>query len=78
VLFLWQVYVDNVDPFMEVIHVPTMTTIIREIRGSYASLKPSIRALVLVMSWAAILSLEDEEASSWCPGVRRVPDVLSG
>ena len=62
-LFLWQIYMDNVDPFMKVLHVPTMTKVIRELRGSYHSLGPSMQALVLVISLAAIMSLEDEEVS---------------
>lgn len=62
-LFLWQIYVENVDPFMKVLHVPTMTKIIRELRGSYHSLDPSMQALVLAISLAATMSLEDEEVS---------------
>ncbi|SLM40424.1 Transcription factor domain, fungi [Lasallia pustulata] len=60
-LFLWQVYMDNVDPFMKVLHVPTMTKVIRELSGSYHSFGPSMQALVLVISLAAVMSLEDEE-----------------
>ena len=63
-LFLWQVYIENVDPFMKVLHVPTMTKVIRELRGNHYSLSPSMQALVLVISLAAIMSLEDEEVSS--------------
>ena len=55
---------NNVDPFMKVLHVPTMTKVIRELRGSYHSLSPSMQALVLVISLAAIMSLEDEEVSA--------------
>ena len=62
-LFLWQIYMDNVDPFMKVLHVPTMTKVNRELRGSYHSLGPSMQALVLVISLAAIMSLEDDEVS---------------
>jgi hypothetical protein len=62
-LFLWQIYMDNVDPFMKVLHVPTMTKVTRELRGSYHSLGPSMQALVLAISLAAIMSLEDEEVS---------------
>ncbi len=62
-LFLWQIYMDNIDPFMKVLHVPTMTKVIRELRGNYDSLGPSMQALVLVISLAAIMSLEDEEVS---------------
>ena len=59
--FLWQIYVDNVDPFIKVLHVPTMTKVIRDLRGSYESLSSSMQALVQVVSLVAILSLENEE-----------------
>ena len=62
-LFLWQIYMDNVDPFMKVLHVPTMTKVIRELRGSYHSLGPSMKALVLAISLAALMSLGNEEVS---------------
>lgn len=62
-LFLWQIYIDNVDPFMKVLHLPTMTKVIRELRGSRHSLDSSMQALVLVISLAAIMSLKDEEVS---------------
>ena len=62
-LFLWEIYKDNIDPFMKVLHVPTMTKVIRELRGSYHHLGPSMQALVLVISLAAIMSLDDEEVS---------------
>ena len=60
-LFLWQIYMDNIDPFMKLFHVPTVTKVIREIRGSYESLNPSMQALVLAIAFAAIMSLEGEE-----------------
>lgn len=62
-LFLWQVYTDNIDPFIKILHRPTMTKVIQEIRSSYDSLGASMRTLVLAISFAAIMSLEDEEAS---------------
>jgi hypothetical protein len=62
-LFLWQIYMDNVDPFMKILHVLTMTKVIRELRGSYDSLDAGMQALVLVISLAAIMSLDDEEVS---------------
>lgn len=40
-----------------------MTKTIREIRSSYESLGSSMQALVLAISFAAIMSLEDEEVS---------------
>lgn len=52
---------DNVDPFIKVLHVPTMAKVIREIKNSYESLGPSMQALVLAISLAAIMSLDEEE-----------------
>ena len=60
-LFLWQIYMDRVDPFMKILHVPSMTKIIRELRGSYESLDSGMQALVLAISFAAVMSLESEE-----------------
>jgi hypothetical protein len=60
-LFIWQIYMDNVDPFLKVLHSPTMAKAIRGIRGSYDSLGPNMQALVLSISLAAIMSLEAEE-----------------
>ncbi|KAK9481568.1 hypothetical protein V1527DRAFT_455887 [Lipomyces starkeyi] len=60
-VFCREIYMDNVDPFMKVLHVPTMTKVIRELRGSYHSLGPNMQALLLVISLAAITSLEEEE-----------------
>lgn len=62
-LFLWQIYTENVDPFIKILHRPTMTKVIQEIRTSYDSLDTSMRTLVLAISFAAIMSLEDDEAS---------------
>ena len=60
-LFLWQTYIENVDPFIKVLHVPTMGTAIRSLKGKYNSLSFSMQALVLAVSLAAIMSLEDDE-----------------
>lgn len=63
-LFLWQIYTDNIDPLMKVLHVPTMTKVVRELKGTYQSLDYSMQALVLAISFAAIISLDDDEVSS--------------
>lgn len=64
VLFLWQIYVENVDPFLKVLHVPTMTKVIHALRGSYKSLNPGMRALVLAIALAAVMSLENEQVNT--------------
>lgn len=62
-LFLGQTYMDNIDPFMKVLHAPSMMKIIREVKGNYHSLRHSMQALMLAISFAAIISLTDEEVS---------------
>ena len=60
-LFLWQVYIENVDPFIKVLHVPTVTKTVREMRSNHQSLDCSTQALLLAISLAAVMSLEDAE-----------------
>ena len=60
VLYLWQVYVDNVDPFMKVLHVPSMTRTIRA-RGRHDGLDARTQALMSAISLAAVMSLREEE-----------------
>ena len=59
--FLWQIYVETVDPFMKILHIPTMTKVIHTLRGSYQSLDSGMRALVLAIALAAVMSLNDEQ-----------------
>ncbi|KAK6335884.1 hypothetical protein TWF730_003258 [Orbilia blumenaviensis] len=59
-LLLWQTYVDDIDPFIKIIHVPSITRIIRDLRGQYHSLKPAAEALIFAISTAA-LSISSEE-----------------
>jgi len=46
---------------MKVLHVPTMTKVIREVKGSYEFIPLSMQALLLAISLAAIMSLDDQE-----------------
>lgn len=52
---------DNVDPFVKLLHVPSMAQIIHEVRDSYQSLSPSMHALVMAVAFAAVMSLDDAE-----------------
>ncbi|KAE9370962.1 hypothetical protein N431DRAFT_485055 [Stipitochalara longipes BDJ] len=64
ILFLWKIYMDNVDPFMKILHVPSMTKVIQEIRSSYDTISLSMQALVLAISLASIISLEENEVKA--------------
>lgn len=57
--YIWQVYVKNVDPFIKVLHVPTMSEVIRLSEGGFEKMSPGTRALVLSISLAAVVSLSD-------------------
>ena len=59
--YLWRIYVERVDPFVKILHVPSMAQIIHEIRDDYKSLSPSMHALVMAVAFAAVMSLDDAE-----------------
>ncbi|KAM0300277.1 hypothetical protein HYE67_010532 [Fusarium culmorum] len=59
-LFIWQTYVENVDPFIKILHVPTIEKIIKDLRGNFSSCGSVTEALLFAISLAAITSLDDE------------------
>ncbi|KAH7137725.1 hypothetical protein EDB81DRAFT_901227, partial [Dactylonectria macrodidyma] len=59
--FIWLVFLENVDPFIKVLHVPTMSESIKESKGRFGSMTPSMEALMFAISLAAVNSLSDEE-----------------
>ncbi|KAI1082086.1 fungal-specific transcription factor domain-containing protein [Whalleya microplaca] len=59
--FIWQVYLENVDPLVKILHVPTMNKIIRELRSNMKDISPGLEALMFSIYYAAITSMEDAE-----------------
>lgn len=60
-LFIWQTYVDNIDPFLKILHVPSMEKAIRELKGRpFSSLSPNMESLLFAVCLAAIMSIDDE------------------
>ncbi|KAI5460870.1 fungal-specific transcription factor domain-containing protein [Mariannaea sp. PMI_226] len=59
-LFIWQTYVDNVDPFLKILHVPSMDTAFRALKGSLSSLGSSMKPLLFAICLAAITSMNEE------------------
>lgn len=59
--FIWQTYVKNVDPFIKVLHVPTMSEVIRLSEGGFDNLSLGTRALLFSISLAAVTSLSDTD-----------------
>lgn len=48
---------------MKVLHVPTISAIMRQLRRNYESLQPRMQALVLAIALAGVMSLSEEEVS---------------
>ncbi|KAI1424524.1 fungal-specific transcription factor domain-containing protein [Xylaria sp. FL1777] len=60
-LFYWQVYMENVDPIIKLLHVPAMTKIVKELRSDMSTMTPGIEALMFAIYFAAITSMEYDE-----------------
>ena len=58
---MWQVFQENVDPILKVLHIPTMMKLIRDLRNSLDILTPSTEALMFAVYYAAITSLDEDE-----------------
>lgn len=60
--FLLNTYEENVNVFVHIVHMPTVTKMMRELRGGDTStLTPANEALLFAMYYAAIASMEDED-----------------
>ncbi|KAL7620876.1 hypothetical protein AAE478_009874 [Parahypoxylon ruwenzoriense] len=59
--FIWQVYQENVDPLVKILHVPSMNKIIRELRSNMNDISPGMEALMFAIYYASITSMEEEE-----------------
>lgn len=59
--FLWQVYQENVEPLVKILHVPTTDKLIRATRKSMDDLSAPNEALLFSIYYAAVTSLEDDE-----------------
>lgn len=70
-LRLWQIYQNNVEPTLKIIHVPTIDKLFRAL-SSGSSVSPRDEALVFSIYYAAIVSLEDDEVSPSFPACPRL------
>ncbi|OTB02666.1 hypothetical protein M426DRAFT_61704, partial [Hypoxylon sp. CI-4A] len=59
--FIWEVYQQNVDPLVKILHVPSMGKIIRELRSNMDDISPGMEALMFAIYYAAITSMEEQE-----------------
>lgn len=63
--FLLDVFSENVNSMLRIVHFPTVANIVRELRGSdMTSLTPANEALMFAIYYAAITSMEEEDVNS--------------
>ena len=61
IMFIWHVFVERIDPFVKILHIPSLTDTFHTFSGDWASLKPGVSALVLVVSFAVVSVLDSQE-----------------
>ena len=66
--FLWSVYLENVDPLLKILHVPTMEGILRDARRNPEKLSPGNECLVFAVYFAAVVTLDDADVGAPMPG----------
>ncbi|KAF1962561.1 hypothetical protein CC80DRAFT_462740 [Byssothecium circinans] len=58
---LWQLFLDNVNPLLLVVHGPTTQMHIIEAAGNNKNIKPTVEALLFSIYSSAVFSLSDED-----------------
>jgi hypothetical protein len=58
---MWQIYQENVDPLVKILHAPSMDKLIRETRNNLDTLTPPTEALMFSIYYAAITSMDEAE-----------------
>lgn len=60
--FLLNIYAENVNVFLQIVHIPTVTKIVRNPRGGdVARLTPPNEALMFSIYYAAVISMEEDD-----------------
>ena len=63
--FLLDMFSENVNIFVQIVHIPSITKMIRDLRMDDSSrLTPANEALMFSIYYAAITSMEDDDVSS--------------
>ncbi|KAF3767727.1 hypothetical protein M406DRAFT_226655, partial [Cryphonectria parasitica EP155] len=58
---LWQIYLENVNPLLKIIHTPTLQSQLIEAAANPAKIAKPLEALLFSIYYIAVLSLTDEE-----------------
>ncbi|KAH8660544.1 hypothetical protein BX600DRAFT_514140 [Xylariales sp. PMI_506] len=61
ILQLWQIFVNNIDPLVKILHVPTVRSVIEKASDNIDDIPRSCEALMFAIYSAAVMSLSDDE-----------------
>ena len=65
--FLLDVFSENVNLFIQIVHIPTVTKMVRDLRGNgMTRCTPANEALMFSIYYAAITSMEEDDVSYPC------------
>ncbi|EFX01037.1 c6 zinc finger domain containing protein [Grosmannia clavigera kw1407] len=59
--YIWQVYLENVDPVVKVLHTVSTSKLIRNARTNLDDISPAAEALMFAIYYAAVTSLDENE-----------------
>lgn len=59
--YLWQIFLENIEPLVKVLHIPTMSRLMTQVRRGEHDLRPGDEALVFTIYYAAVVSSEKQE-----------------
>ncbi|RBQ81704.1 hypothetical protein FVER14953_04271 [Fusarium verticillioides] len=62
--FLWQIYLENIEPLVKVLHIPTMSRLMAQVRRGEHDLRPGDEALVFAIYYSAVTSMETQEVEA--------------
>ncbi|PKS08341.1 hypothetical protein jhhlp_005285 [Lomentospora prolificans] len=62
--YLWQIYKENVEPAIKLIHMPSLDKIFQELVNGARDLTPPNEALVFAIYFAALVALEEDEVEA--------------
>ncbi|KAF5025772.1 hypothetical protein F66182_2105 [Fusarium sp. NRRL 66182] len=62
--FLWQVYLENIEPLIKVLHIPTMSRLMTKARRGEHELRAGDEAVVFAIYYSAVTSMEEQEVQA--------------
>lgn len=63
--FLLDVFAENVNIIIQIVHIPTVTKMVRDLRGrDITRLMPANEALMFSIYYAAMISMDEDEVNS--------------